>query len=81
MLSKAHLADIGNAEPTTYSAMARDVYEEGAVILPCVKVQGAYEDIADVIRMCQVRIRVPDKRLVGATTWRCLARLGSGSAR
>ena len=41
--------------------MARDVYEEGAVILPCVKVQSDYQDIEDVIRMCQVRIRVPDK--------------------
>ena len=41
--------------------MARDVYEEGAVILPCVKVQSDYQDIDDVIRMCQVRIRVPVK--------------------
>jgi N-methylhydantoinase B len=61
LLSKAHLSDIGNAEPTAYSAMARDVYEEGAVILPCVKVQHDYQDIDDVIRMCQVRIRVPVK--------------------
>ena len=61
LLSKAHLSDIGNAEPTAYSAMARDVYEEGAVILPCVKVQSDYQDIDDVIRMCQVRIRVPVK--------------------
>jgi N-methylhydantoinase B/oxoprolinase/acetone carboxylase alpha subunit len=61
VLSKAHLADIGNAEPTPYFAMARDVYEEGAVILPCVKVQSGYRDIEDVIRMCRTRIRVPDK--------------------
>ena len=61
LLSKAHLSDIGNAEPTAYSAMARDVYEEGAVILPCVRVQSDYQDIDDVIRICQVRIRVPIK--------------------
>jgi N-methylhydantoinase B/oxoprolinase/acetone carboxylase alpha subunit len=61
LLSKAHLSDIGNAEPTPYSAMARDVYEEGAVILPCVRVQRDYRDIEDVIRVCQVRIRVPEK--------------------
>ena len=61
LLSKAHLSDIGNAEPTAYSAMARDVYEEGAVIMPCVKVQSDYRDIEDIIRMCQVRIRVPGK--------------------
>ena len=49
--------------------MARDVYEEGAVILPCVKVQSDYQDIEDIIRMCQLRIRVPEQvvgRLPGA---------------
>jgi N-methylhydantoinase B len=61
VLSKAHLADVGNSEPTPYFAMARDVYEEGAVILPCVKVQSNYTDIEDVIRICRTRIRVPDK--------------------
>jgi N-methylhydantoinase B len=61
VLSKAHQADIGNAEPTPYSASARDVYEEGAVIFPCVKVQQDYRDIEDIIRICQVRIRVPEK--------------------
>jgi N-methylhydantoinase B len=59
VLSKAHQADIGNAEPTAYAAMARDVYEEGAVIFPCVQVQRDYQDIEDIVRMCQVRIRVP----------------------
>lgn len=58
-LVKAHLADIGNAEPATIVATVRDVYEEGALIFPGVQVQRAYEDIADVIRMCEVRIRVP----------------------
>ena len=61
ILSKAHLADIGNAEPTPYSAAARDVYEEGALIFPCVKVQDDYRDVEDVIRMCRVRIRAPEK--------------------
>ena len=57
---KAHMADIGNAEPTTLTATARDVDEEGAIIFPCVKVQEDYRDIDDVIRMCQARIRVPE---------------------
>lgn len=60
VLSKAHQADIGNSEPTTYSGMARDVYEEGALIFPCVRVQRDYSDIDDIIRMCQMRIRVPE---------------------
>ncbi|HYB22441.1 MAG TPA: hydantoinase B/oxoprolinase family protein [Solirubrobacteraceae bacterium] len=59
-LVKAHMADIGNSEPTTLTATARDVYEEGALIFPCVKVQQSYRDIDDVIRMCETRIRVPE---------------------
>jgi N-methylhydantoinase B len=57
---KAHMADIGNSEPTTLMATPRDVYEEGALIFPCVKVQEGYEDVGDIIRMCMSRIRVPD---------------------
>jgi len=45
--------------PTTYMGAARDVYEEGALIFPAVKVQQNYEDIGDIIRMCEMRIRVP----------------------
>jgi N-methylhydantoinase B len=59
-LVKAHMADIGNAEPTTMTATARDVYEEGALIFNCTKVQEEYRDIEDVIRLCQARIRVPE---------------------
>jgi N-methylhydantoinase B len=54
------MADIGNSEPTTLTATARDVYEEGALIFPCVKIQEDYRDIDDVIRMCMARIRVPE---------------------
>ncbi len=60
VLAKAHLADCGNAVPTTYSAAARDVYEEGALIFPCVQVQQDYRDRDDVLDMARVRIRVPD---------------------
>ncbi|MEX2375873.1 MAG: hydantoinase B/oxoprolinase family protein [Dehalococcoidia bacterium] len=61
VLAKAHQADCGNSTPTTYMADARDVYEEGALIFPCVKVQNGYEDVEDIIRMCRLRIRVPDQ--------------------
>ena len=57
---KAHMADIGNSEPTTLMATARDVYEEGALIFPCVKIQEDYSDVQDVVRMCTSRIRVPE---------------------
>ncbi len=59
-IAKAHQVDIGNALPTTYMPRARDVYEEGALIFPCVKVQSDYKDIADIIGMAKVRIRAFD---------------------
>ena len=61
MLAKAHQADIGNAMPTTYMATARDVYEEGALIFAATKVQADYRDIDDIVRMCMMRIRVPEQ--------------------
>lgn len=59
--AKAHQADIGNSIPTTYHGRARDVYEEGALIFPAVQVQREYSDIDDIVRMCRMRIRVPDQ--------------------
>lgn len=61
VLAKAHQADCGNSQPTTYMGMAKDVYEEGALIFPAVKVQSDYRDIDDIVRICQMRIRVPEQ--------------------
>jgi N-methylhydantoinase B len=58
---KGHQADCGDSIPTTYHAEAKDVYEEGALIFPCVKVQSDYRDIDDFVRMCRLRIRVPEQ--------------------
>jgi N-methylhydantoinase B len=58
---KAHQADIGNSIPTTYHGSARDVYEEGALIFPCVKVQTDFCTHEDFLRMCAIRIRVPEQ--------------------
>lgn len=58
--AKAHQADCGNAEPSTYVTYVEDVYAEGGLIFPCVKVQQGYRDVDDVIRMCRRRIRVPE---------------------
>jgi N-methylhydantoinase B len=57
--AKAHVADCGNSQPTTYMPAARDVYEEGALIFPCVRIQRDFSDVADIVRMCKRRIRVP----------------------
>lgn len=59
--AKAHQADIGNSIPTTYFVRAKDVYEEGSLIFPCVRIQRDYETIDDIVRMCQARIRVPEQ--------------------
>ncbi|WP_165793848.1 hydantoinase B/oxoprolinase family protein [Hyphococcus luteus] len=58
--AKAHQADCGNAQPTTYMPFAQDVYEEAGLVFPCVRIQKDYRDIDDIIRMCRSRIRVPD---------------------
>lgn len=39
VLTKAHQADCGNALPTTYMGTARDVYAEGALIFPAVRIR------------------------------------------
>ena len=72
--SKAHQADIGNSIPTTYFVHARDVYEEGSLIFPCVRIQRDYKTIADIVRMCRARIRVPEQ-------WHGDFLAGIGSAR
>ncbi|WP_037138649.1 hydantoinase B/oxoprolinase family protein [Rhodococcoides fascians] len=59
--AKAHQADIGNSKPTTYMPYAKDVYEEGALIFPAVRIQRERRDVQDIIRMCRRRIRVPDQ--------------------
>ena len=58
---KAHQADCGNSQPTTYMGHARDVYEEGALIFPAVKVEEDYQELTDIVRMCEMRIRVPEQ--------------------
>ena len=61
VVAKAHQADCGNSQPTTYMGGARDVYEEGALIFPAVMIQRCYRDIEDIVRMCRQRIRVPEQ--------------------
>jgi N-methylhydantoinase B len=58
--AKAHQADCGNSDPSTYMPFAKDVYQEGGLNFPCVRIQRRYEDVGDIIRMCRMRIRVPE---------------------
>lgn len=59
--AKAHQADIGNSLPTTYHPFAKDVYEEGAIIFPCMRLQRNGRTIEDVVRLGMRRIRVPEQ--------------------
>jgi N-methylhydantoinase B len=59
IMVKGHLADIGNSIPTTYHAWAKDVYEEGAIIFPHVRIQREYKNVEDIIKICKMRIRAP----------------------
>ncbi len=61
VLAKGHQADCGNALPTTYMGAAKDVYAEGALIFPAVRIQSDYRHEEDIVRMCRMRIRVPDQ--------------------
>jgi N-methylhydantoinase B len=61
VLAKAHQADCGNCIPTTYAVVARDVYEEGALIFPAVLAQREYEPNGDLMRMFEQRIRAPEQ--------------------
>lgn len=61
VLAKAHQADCGNSQPTTYMAAAADVYEEGALLFDACRVQSGYADNEDILRMLRLRIRVPEQ--------------------
>lgn len=61
VLAKAHQADCGNSQPTTYMAGATDVYEEGALLFDAFRAQTEYADNDDLIRFCKLRIRVPEQ--------------------
>ncbi|MDB6086863.1 MAG: hypothetical protein JWN43_4744 [Gammaproteobacteria bacterium] len=58
--AKAHQADCGNSDPSTYMPFAKDVYQEGGLNFPCVRIQRDFADVGDIVRMCRMRIRVPD---------------------
>ncbi|MBS1842791.1 MAG: hydantoinase B/oxoprolinase family protein [Actinobacteria bacterium] len=60
-VAKAHMADLGNSQPTQYMPFAKDIYEEGALNFPCIRIQQERQDVAEIIRMCRRRIRVPDQ--------------------
>ena len=59
-VTKGHQADIGNSIPSTYAPTARDMFEEGAIDWPCIKIQKNYKDVPDIIAIAQMHNRVPE---------------------
>jgi N-methylhydantoinase B len=57
---RGHQADCGNSIPSTYHPYAKDMYEEGAIDWPCVRIQQDYRDVGDIIKIAKARIRNPD---------------------
>ena len=83
VMAKAHQADIGNSIPTTYHAIARDVYEEGALIFAATRIQRDYRDIDDIVRLCELRIRIPGQwrgDYLASESWKSLAPNSVGTA-
>ena len=61
MLAKAPSGGLRQCAADDLHGRGRDVYEEGALIFPGVKVQSDYQMTMDIVRMCQMRIRVPEQ--------------------
>lgn len=61
-INRAHQADVGAPEPTTYPAEAENIYQEGPHF-PAVRIQENFEDREDIVRMLKLNIRL------GETQW------------
>ncbi len=59
VLARAHHADVGAPEPTTYLPFAGTLYQEG-VHFPCVRIQEDFHDKEDIVRIGRHKIRSPD---------------------
>ena len=53
-VTKGHQADIGNTIPSTYVPAAKDMFDEGAIDWPCIKIQKDYKDVADIIKIAMM---------------------------
>lgn len=63
-INRAHQADVGAPEPTTYPAEAENIYQEGPHF-PAIRIQEDYEDREDLVRMLKLNIRLGDTQWYG----------------
>lgn len=64
VINRAHQADTGAPQPTSYVADAKDIYEEGPHF-SALRVQEDYEDKEDIIRTLKLNIRAGDWQWYG----------------
>jgi len=62
-INRAHQADIGAPEPTTYPTSSENIYQEGPHF-PAVRIQEDYEDRDDLVRMLKLNLRLGDKQWI-----------------
>jgi len=63
-INRAHQADVGAPEPTTYIQNAETIYQEGPHF-PGVRVEEDYEEKEDIIRMLKMNIRAGESQWYG----------------
>ncbi|WP_306061310.1 hydantoinase B/oxoprolinase family protein [Natronococcus wangiae] len=63
-INRAHQADVGAPEPSTYLAESENIYQEGPHF-PSVKIQEEYEDKDDIVRICELNIRLGEEQWYG----------------
>lgn len=59
VVALSHHADTGAPVPSTYLPFAKNIFEEG-LHFPCVRVAQNYQEKKDILRIGQMRNRVPD---------------------
>ncbi|MDR9429916.1 MAG: hydantoinase B/oxoprolinase family protein [Natronomonas sp.] len=64
VINRAHQADVGAPEPTTYPAEAANIYQEGPHF-PAVRIQEGFEDRADIVRMIALNVRLGETQWLG----------------
>lgn len=63
-INKAHQADVGAPEPTTYISDAKTIFEEGPHF-PAIRIQENYEDKTDIVRFLKTNLRMGSEQWYG----------------
>lgn len=64
VINRAHQADVGAPEPSTYLAEAENIYQEGPHF-PSLRIQEEYEDNEDIVRMLKLNLRLGEEQWFG----------------